>query len=237
MMSNFPISRMGSKRLVWIPDTIKNRLTVAQDVLKCHTSKRSFKVNTIKKCLETFDRPPRKSKKKKELIKELAEKLKPRMLAMIKAGWEVVTVVRRALESPQADEAGMESKISTHRQYARGFLAKPIKTAGETTVEQDLQRFLSCMTDGQQALQDKLLSYTTGIRRFKTSKLILRHVIFRSHSGIGDGVIKTAVELDSLWQNSADVISLYDLRYPTGVRVLNNTRDVGMYNAPIPKKL
>ena len=60
--------------------------------------------------------------------------------------------------------------------------------------------------------------------------LMLKRVVFRRQSGIGQGFTLSAARLESLWGGNPT-----DRTYSTGVRVLENSRRCGMYNAPIVK--
>lgn len=83
---------------------------------------------------------------------------------------------------------------------------------------------------------DKLLRfrYVCPTKDDQTTGLILREVIFRRHSGIGKGTSLNGSELDTLWSSSdTPPQDLHGRRYPTRVKVLNNTRHVQVYNAPI----
>ena len=104
-----------------------------------------------------------------------------------------------------------------------------------------LQMFLNSLTSDSEENDEEVISRDEIVStllqfRFVAPKLkfhdrlLLKSVVFRRQSGIGKGFTLSAARLEALWGDKPA-----DRTHSTGVRVLENSRHCGMYNAPIVK--
>lgn len=202
-ITKFPLSKMASRRFVWVPTAYESKISEAREFLQLELQQRGYHVARIDEQLEELGCVNPGGKKANKIVAFL-NATQPLLSRMVQAGWSSSGIVTRLTHDITGKDF-VDLDIECCRQWARVFITQPVGRL--TTPGHSLQLFMiNNNQDFQILVGQTLMRYCFVSAQPNKSNLgvvMLKEILFRRHSRIGHGHSMTSAQLEYLWGEQA----------------------------------